>query len=223
MRTKKGRDTLLQAVFRQAGVPKPAVAYVGAASGDNAEFLLWLTGLMKESGAGRVMLAPLCGRDGDAEKAVKVLEASDLIFLSGGDVEEGMRVLRQKEMTAVLDRLHRAGKPFFAASAGSIMLARQWIRWEDPSDDESAVLFDCLGLAPVLCDTHGEDEGWEELKALLRLSPAGTVGHGIVSGSALFVTPAGTVSAVGGEIHRFRNHGGKVIRMDSLLPEREAP
>ena len=79
-----------------------------------------------------------------------------------------MRVLREKEMIGVLRRLHREGKPFFGTSAGSIMLASQWIRWADPNDEASAELFDCLGLAPVFCDTHGEDDGWEELQALLR-------------------------------------------------------
>ena len=219
MRTRTGPDPVLQAVFQEAGVRKPRVAYVGAASGDNAEFRLWIAGLMKESGAGRVTLAPLCGTRGDTEKAKAVIDASDLIFISGGDVEEGMRVLREKEMTSVLRRLYRDGKPFFGTSAGSIMLARQWIRWEDPSDDKSAVLFDCLGLAPVLCDTHGEDDGWEELKALLRLSPAGTIGHGIVSGAALIVRPDGKVSAMGREVHRFRNQSGKAIQIESLLPE----
>jgi peptidase E len=223
MRTRKGPDPVLQAVFQEAGLRKPRVAYVGAASGDNAEFRLWLAGLMKESGAGKVTLAPLCGTRGDTEKAKAVIEASDLIFISGGDVEEGMRVLQEKEMTSVLQRLYRDGRPFFGTSAGSIMLARQWIRWKNPSDDKSAALFDCLGLAPVLCDTHGEDDGWEELKALLRLSPTGTIGHGIVSGAALIVRPDGNVSAMGGEVHRFRNQGGKVIRIESLLPDQSAP
>ena len=36
-----------------------------------------------------------------------VIEASDLVFLSGGDVEEGMRVLDAKGMVGVLQRLHR--------------------------------------------------------------------------------------------------------------------
>ena len=223
MRTRKGPDPILQAIFRRTGVRKPTVAYVGAASGDNAEFRLWLVGLMKESGAGRITLAPLCGTRGDTEKAKAVIDASNLIFISGGDVEEGMRVLREKDMTSVLQRLYREGKLFFGMSAGSILLARQWIRWEDPSDDKSAVLFDCLGLAPVICDTHGEDDGWEELKALLRLSPAGTIGHGIVSGAALIVRPDGKVSAMGGEVHRFRIQSGAVVRIESLLPDESAP
>jgi len=222
MRNRKGADPLLQSVFKQTGVRKPTVAYVGPASGDNAEFRLWMAGLMQKSGAGHVRLAPLCGRDGDAEKAKGVLETSDLIFVSGGDVEEGMRVLREKGMISVLRHLHQRGKIFFGTSAGSIMLARQWIRWRDPDDDASAVLFDCLGLAPIFCDTHGEEDGWEELQALLRLSPVGTIGHGIVSGAGLIANPDGTVSAIGGETHRFQKKGSGVVQIESLWPDRTA-
>ena len=220
MRNRKGPDPLLQSIFKQTGVRKPTVGYVGAASGDNAEFRLWMAGLMQKSGAGHVRLAPLCGRDGDAEKAKDVLETSDLIFVSGGDVEEGMRVLREKGMISVLRDLHQRGKIFFGTSAGSIMLARQWIRWRDSDDDASAVLFDCLGLAPIFCDTHGEDDGWEELQALLRLSPVGTIGHGIVAGAGLIVNPDSTVSAIGGETHRFQKKGSGVVQIESLWPDK---
>jgi cyanophycinase-like exopeptidase len=218
MRNRKGPDPLLQSVFKQTGIRKPMVAYVGAASGDNAEFRLWMAGLMQKSGAGHVRL-PLCGRD-TGMRAKVVLEASDLIFVSGGDVEEGMRVLRQKEMISVLRRLHQEGKLFFGTSAGSIMLARQWIRWPDPDDEASAALFDCLGFAPIFCDTHGEDDGWEELQALLRLSPVGTIGHGIVAGAGLIVNPDGTVSAIGGETHRFQRKGSGVVQIESLWPDK---
>jgi len=220
MKMRKGPDPLLQAVFRQTGDRRPAVAYVGAASGDNAEFRLWVSRLLQKAGAGEVTLAPLCGRCGDAEKAKAVLDTSDLVFLSGGDVEEGMRALQEKGMTDFLRRLHRAGKPFFAMSAGSIMLARRWIRWKDPADDASSELFPCLGFASVLCDTHGEDDGWEELRALLALSPAGEIGYGIVSGAAIVIEPDGTVSALGGEVHRFQNRAGAVVRVESLVPDR---
>ena len=79
-------------------------------------------------------------------------------------------------------------------------------------------LFDCLGFASVLCDTHGEAEGWEELQALLALSPTGAIGHGIVSGTAIVVEPDGTVSALGGEVHRFQKQAGGVVQVASLFP-----
>jgi cyanophycinase-like exopeptidase len=173
---------------------------------------------LQKAGAGKVTLVPLCGRRGNVEKAKSVLEGSDLIFFSGGDVEEGMRVLREKKMIEVLHHLYRVGKPFFGVSAGSIILSRQWIRWTDPDDDTSSEFFDCLGLASVLCDTHGEAEGWEELQALLALSPSGAVGYGIASGTAIVVEPDGAVSALGGEVHRFQKQAKGVVQIESLAP-----
>ena len=164
MRKRKGPDPLLQAVIRRTGVRRPMISYLGTASGDDDAFRSWVTRLLQKAGAGEVTLAPLCGGRGDPERAKVILDASDLVFISGGDVEEGMRVLVEKEMTGFLRRLYRSGKLFLGVSAGSIMLARKWVRWRDPHNDESAELFPCLGLAPILCDTHGEGDGWEELK-----------------------------------------------------------
>ncbi len=138
--------------------------------------------------------------------------------MSSGDVDEGMRVLAASRMDAFLADLFCAGKPFFGFSAGSIMLARSWVRWADAGDDSTAEMFPCLGFAPVLCDTHGEREGWEELRTLAKLAPAGSVGYGIPSGTALVVAADGTVSALGGEIHRFRRTRRGVLQLESLLP-----
>ena len=218
MRVEKGPNPLLHAAFRQTGVRRPTVAYVGAASGDDAAFRQANVTRFQEAGAGKVTFAPLCGRSGDAQRAKAVIEASDLVFLSGGDVEEGMRVLNEKGMIDFLACLYRAGKPFLGISAGSIMLAQRWIRWTNPDDDTSSELFDCLGFASVLCDTHGEAEGWEELQAMLALSPIGAIGYGIASGTAIVVEPDGTVSALGGEVHRFQKQAGRVVQVRSLAP-----
>jgi cyanophycinase-like exopeptidase len=198
------------------------VAYVGAASGDNPAFRLLISRILEKAGAGRVTLAPLCGTRGSLQKAGTVLEAADVILISGGDVEEGMRVLRAKGAEPLLRRLWREGKPLFGVSAGSIMLARRWVRWTDPHNDESAELFPCLGIAPVLCDTHGEGDGWGELRALLSLCPAGATGYGIVSGAALKIEEDGSVCALGGEVHVFRTRKSSVAQIESILPRQPA-
>lgn len=222
MDRRRGPDPLLRAALGINGsepTARPSVAYVGAASGDNAVFRAWIAKMLQKAGAGAVTLAPLCGRKADPAKARDVIEAADVVFVSGGDVEEGMRVLEEADMAGFLRQLARQGKPFFGVSAGSIMLARQWVRWREPSDDSSAELFPCLGIAPVLCDTHGEGDGWEELKALVRLAPGRSVGHGIVSGSALVVAPGGALSAMGGEVHRFTRRSGEPVELPSLRPQ----
>ena len=214
----KGPDPLVQAVLQRTGVPRPRVAYVGAASGDNPAFRLLFGRILEKAGAGPMTLAPLCGKRGSLEKATRVLEEADLVFISGGDVEEGMRVLQAKAAVPLLRRLWKEGKPLFGVSAGSIMLARQWVRWTDPRDESSARLFPCLGLAPVLCDTHGEGDGWVELHALLSLCPVGAIGYGIISGAALLVEADGSVSALGGGVEVFRRRKSGVARVTSVLP-----
>jgi len=214
-RRARGPDPLIREVLQGLGVDAPRVAYVGAASGDNAAFLLFISRILKRAGAGQVNLAPLCGRRGSLERALPVLEEADVVFVSGGDVEAGMDVLQEKRVLPHLARLHKAGKPFFGVSAGSIMLARQWVRWSNPEDDSTAEVFPCLGFAPVLCDTHGEGDGWGELKALLALCPSGSTGYGIVSGSAI-VVKGRTVKALGGEVQVFKKRKDGVVQAESL-------
>ena len=125
-------------------------------------------------------------------------------------------------MIPLLRRLFRAGKPFAGISAGSIMLARRWVRWGDPRDDASAALFSCLGFARLLCDTHEEGEQWPELRAALALSPPGATGYGIVSGSALVVGGDGSIAALGGEVHVFRRRRSGVAQLQSLRPDANA-
>jgi len=204
-------------IFRRIGVSHPKVAYVGAASGDHAGFREILGRLLREAGAGPVTPAPLCGTPADPEAAKAVLQAADAVFLSGGDVEEGMRVLRATGIIPTLENLYRSGRPFVGVSAGSIMLARHWVRWSDPGDDATAELFPCFGFAPVLCDTHGEEEGWGELRAALTLCPIGTLGYGIVSGAALVVEADGSVAALG-DVDVFRREGSGPVRVPSLSP-----
>jgi peptidase E len=210
---RKGADPILQKVFAQTGCAAPSIAYVGAASDDDAGFLKWLAALFRNSGSGPVKLAPMAGGHADLDEARRVLETSDLIYITGGDVEAGMALLHRLRMDALLHRLYRAGRPFFGLSAGSIMLARAWVRWSDPDDDATAEPFPCLGFARVLCDCHAEADDWEELHALLRLQPGLTVGYGIPSGAALKVAEDGSVQALGRPVCRFEHrHGRTALR-----------
>jgi peptidase E len=213
---RRGPDPLIESALRLAGTNHPSVAYVGAASNDAAPFRAMIGELLREAGGGDVVLAPLCGRRANPEKARDVIDSSDIVFISGGDVEAGMKVLEEAQITGFLRECHKKGKPFFGASAGSIMLARSWVRWRDPDDDASAELFPCLGIAGFCCDTHGEEDGWDELRVLTRLVPAGEVTYGISSGAALVVHSDATVLARGGRVHRFANSKGVVTQIEPL-------
>ena len=75
-----------------------------------------------------------------------------------------------------------------------------------------------MGIAPVICDTHGEEDGWEELQALIALEKDKTIGCGIVSGTAIKVYPNGKIEAIGGAIHQYVKIKGKVERVGDILP-----
>jgi peptidase E len=215
---RRGSDPLFQAALRESGKPSPSVGYVGTASDDNVWFFRMIERELKNAGADSVNRAIITPRKADLGKARDILAAADIIFISGGDMERGMEVLREKGMVDFLVQLYREGKPFFGVSAGSIMLAKEWVRWRDPDDDSTAELFPCLGFAPVICDAHDEENDWQELKAALKLEKDNVIGYGIVSGAAIKVFPDGKAEAQGNAIPRYVRHGERVDRIPDILP-----
>jgi cyanophycinase-like exopeptidase len=213
------RDPLIMRAIAGSGVAGPSIAYIGAASGDDKSFFKMISGFMRRCGAGNVELAPLAGGRIKLDRTRSILERADMIFISGGDVEEGMEVLEERGMVPFLSELYRGGKPFFGLSAGSIMLAREWIVWDDPNDDSTSSAFPCMGFAPILCDTHAEDEGWEELRALLLISPEGTLGYGIPASAGLCVRPGGELEALGMPVSCFAKIDRMVKRRSDLMPD----
>lgn len=208
--------SLLKRVYDETGKASPSVAYLGAASDDNPEFFGWIARMLVAAGAGKVVLAAVTGGRRRIEAARRTLLNADLIFVSGGDVENGMERLARSGLIPLLKTLFRKGVPFCGLSAGSIMLAEKWVTWRDTEDDSTTRLLPCLGLAPLLCDTHEEESGWEELHALLKLTKVGTLGYGITSSAALRVTPGGEVRAVGGDVHRFVRSRSGVRRLANV-------
>jgi peptidase E len=197
-------------VLRLAGKRKPSVAYLGAANDDDPAFSAFMEKLVESAGPCNFQLAPVVGRKAKGGTARAIVHEADVVFVGGGDVELGMQRLLECDLAESLRTRHGSGAPFFGVSAGTIMLGRQWIRWRNPDDDGSAELFECLGLAPVLCDCHGEEEDWAELKALLRLAGGRSLGYGLRVGSAVRVAADGSVESVCGGVDRFEVRKGRV-------------
>ncbi|MBM2824686.1 MAG: hypothetical protein HW402_350 [Dehalococcoidales bacterium] len=211
-------DAIMLSILNDVGKPSPTIAYVGTASEDNRDFFARISALLKRAGDCKVVHALTYARNADIDRAKEILASADAIFMSGGDVDVGMRVLEEKGIASIFPGLHERGKLFFGMSAGSILLAKEWVRWRDPDDDSTAELFPCLGLAPVICDTHGEGEDWEELKAALRLKQYGACAYGITSGTCLKVDPDGNVAALGGPIYQYVRRDNTVRRQADVLP-----
>jgi peptidase E len=215
---RRSPDPSIQLILKATGKERPSIAYIGAASGDDKSFFHFISDSFIRAGAGQVTLALLVSPRVDIQKARDILQMSDIVFISGGDVEAGMQVLQEKDIVNFLTGLFRNGKPFFGVSAGSIMLAREWVRWRDPDDDSTAELFPCLGFAPVICDTHAEADDWEELIAALNLEKDSTAGYGIPTGAGLKVYPEGKVEALGKPVAQYLKKQGQILKQKELWP-----
>ncbi len=210
---------VLRALVSRIG-KSPRVAYIGAASGDDPRFFGWVAPAFQEAGAGEVVHVKTVG---SAERNARaLLRSANLVFVSGGDVEAGMNALGARRLVPLLRELHASGTPFCGISAGSIMMAQEWVRWRDPDDESTAERFDCLQLAGVRVDTHGEAEGWQELVALLNLCPTGTRGYGLRAGSAIEMSADNSVQVIAGEIDVYERQEGGTARAGVLAPARRA-
>ena len=202
----KNTKAILAEALAQIKKKAPDVAYIGTASDDNKEFFLMLRQLIMAAGAGSVTLVPIVRRF-DPDYARNILLGSDVVFISGGDVENGMKYLRKRKLISLFRQLYDREKLFCGISAGAIMLCRNWMHWPNPDDDDTAELLDCLGFAPLLCDVHAEEDDWAEMKRLLGFFPQGTAGYGIPAEGALRVTPDGKITPIGAPPLRFIKKG----------------
>jgi peptidase E len=204
---------------KSLGKKRPLVAYVGVATNDNVGFQKMISALFVGTGA-RIEPVKLARKSASVATARRLLDDCDLVFMSGGDVEHGMNILRERAVDGDLQKLAAAGKPFLGISAGSIMTCREWVRFPDENDDASAEPFACLGIAPLHMDAHSEDDGWSELRILVRVLArrrGEALGYGVPSKGCLRVELDGgkpTLAAMGAPIARL------VARDDKTIVER---
>ena len=202
---------------------RPLVAYVGAASNDNAGFFTMIrTAACVGTSAPRMKMAKLASPRASASEARALLEECDLVFVSGGDVEHGMNVLRDRDMVKPLRALAAAGKPMFGISAGSLMLARDWVSFP-VGDEANPMLFPCLGIAPLHADAHSEEDDWAELRVLVdllrRRGDAEPLGYGLTRKGGVHVEIDGAgakVTAIGTDVPRIGVKRGKVVDLAPL-------
>lgn len=199
----------------RTGKEKPLFAYVGAASGD-ARWFERVIKTMVFGARSKCAFVRLTDKSIRTSEAKSMLGDADVIFVSGGDVEEGMRVIDDRGLAPYFRELHHGGKIFEAVSAGSIMLGEHWVRFEN-DDDEVGERFDCLGIVPMSFDAHDEKDNWTELRALARLMPnePGKWVCGLTSKCAAVWD--GKIQALGGPLARVA--WGTSRKLADLAPE----
>ena len=192
------------------GIEKPVVAYIGTPNGDSMIFFQIQKAMLKSAGAGKIIFVHLAKNNPDLSAARKILNDADVIFLSGGEVEDGIMWLEKHKLTEFLKSLYSSGKRFMGVSAGVIMMGNYWVHWDVPEDDSTSKLFDCLAFTPLLFDVHGEDENWVELKAALKLLGPGARAYGLASGSMVSADSRGNLAIMSGKYLVFVNEGGTI-------------
>lgn len=206
----KNTEKILGEALESSKKEAPNVAYIGTASDDNKEFFLMLRQIIISAGAGRVTLVPIVRRF-DPDKVRDILLESDVVFISGGDVNSGMKYLHKRNLVSFFRELYDRGKLFCGISAGAIMLSLNWMHWRNPDDDNTVELLNCLGFATLFCDVHAEDDNWVEMKRLLGFFPEGTIGYGIPANGALRISPEGKITFIGPESIRFVRKGSNMM------------
>ena len=192
------------------GLEKPHAAYIGTANGDSMAFFQIMKAVLKKAGANKVSFVRLAKENPDLDAVKAILNNADLIFLSGGEVEDGMNWLRKHDLCGFLEGLHNSGKRFMGVSAGVIMMGTHWVHWDIEGDDSTARLFDCLGFIPNLFDVHGEDEDWAELKTALRLLGNNSRAYGLPGGCVISADSGGSLVNLEKEYLNFINEGGNI-------------
>ena len=205
-----------EAVVDATGKDRPRYAYVGAASGD-ARWFERVVKTMIFGARSKCDFVRLTDKSLKTSEAKSMLGDADVVFVSGGDVEAGMRVIDERGLAPYFRELHRGGKIFEGVSAGSIMLGEHWVRFAD-DDDDRGERFDCLGIVPVSFDAHDEADGWGELHALARLMPkqAGKWVCGLTSKCAAH-WDGEELRALGGPLARVA--WGTARRLSDLTPD----
>jgi len=199
---------MISSAFRN--MQNPNVAYIGTANGDSPLFFQMMKPVLKKAGAGKVVFVHLAKENPDLNAARNALSKADAVFLSGGEVEDGMNWLKKHGLAGFIKDLFSAGKLFMGVSAGVIMMGTCWVRWDVEGDDSTSELFDCLGIIPALFDVHGEDEDWAELKAALKLLGDGGRGYALPCGCMISAGSRGALVNLEKEYLVFANEGGRI-------------
>ena len=192
------------------GMQEPEVAYIGTANEDSAVFFNMMRLALKKAGAGKVVFVHLAKKKPNLEVAKEALFKADVIFLSGGEVEDGINWLKMHGLVDFIKELFKNGRRFMGLSAGVIMMGTRWVHWDVEGDDSASKLFDCLGIIPALFDVHGEEEDWAELKAALKLMGGGSRGYALPRTCAISADSRGMLVNLEKEYLVFVNEGGGI-------------
>ena len=120
-----GSGSLLPGLQECLGVSERSVtkaAYIGVSNGDAPEFFELFVGAMD----GINLHDSRMIRSGFDSEDRAFLEGADLVVLAGGDVDDGLEIMKRTGMDSALIRKYYEGAVILGVSAGAMQLGLGW-------------------------------------------------------------------------------------------------
>jgi len=204
-------SNVLSRIVALASVDNPEVTVIATASGIPDEVLPAYEAVFTRLGASRVHCLPVSTREDAASKeAVQAVEASDIVFFTGGDQLRLTYVLGGSSLLSAIRQRFMSGGVVAGTSAGAMALSTTMIYNGNAADAlrKGAVnMSSGLGFVDgLIIDTHFLERGrFTRLMEVGATNP-NDLGVGLGEDAAVIVHPNGMLEAAG---------PGHVILIDS--------
>jgi dipeptidase E len=167
-------------IIGQTGKDNPRALFVPTASDDNEEYASAFRGTYEAEGCS-VEVLRLLSTD-NAETAKQKLDASDLVYVGGGNTKAMIALWKETGFDKLLCDFVASDRPVGGLSAGALCWFRiansDWPQFEGIPGVNTAPL-DCLGLVDLALCPHTRDEGFRLAEFAAMMHDVQGVGIGI--------------------------------------------
>lgn len=204
----KDGELYLKTILPHIASSLPKAAYIGASNGDIPDFYQIFVAAMKGIG---ITDCKMITSDASGDE-LAFLAQSDVLLLSGGDVDKGWNVLQNTGMLDIVRQRYIEGAVLMGISAGAIQLGQFWR--DDKANAELKLMAQVL---PFSVDAHEESTDWKRLKGTTRQGFNKAKSYGIPSGGGLVFFPNKAIHAIRYPAAEMVNKGSTLI-VTSLQP-----
>jgi hypothetical protein len=174
---------------------KPKAAYIGISNGDTPAFYSLFCEAMNAVDVVHTGMITSIFRESEQE----FLESADIILLSGGDTQQGLKVFQDTGIARILRTRYQLGATLIGVSAGAIQLG-------------SACLgenIEPLKIVPFIVTVHADKDNFREIDTRVGPLKTTTPVYEIPLGAGLIYYPNGDIEAVGKPINKLVFNAGK--------------
>ncbi len=143
----------------------------------------------------------------------KFLSKADIILLAGGDVEKGLKIIKNNGLHEIILEQYYNGAIIIGVSAGAVQLGLKGWR---VSKENNFYLIETIKIIPYVIDVHDEGD-WSRLNQAVAESEKYTKGFGIPAGGGAIFHPDWSIEAVRHSLTEF-SYLDEGIKQSIILP-----